>query len=321
MSRWICTALIVVLCGCGSTPRERVTDGRPGGAAPQAYFVSPEWVTGELARPNVLVVDVRPLSAFESGHVPRALWLDPNELFVETDGIPEQVPESEKLTEIAQTVGLRSDSTVVFYGEMGSPLAAWAARTYRAAGLHRTYVLDGGFQTWLRQGLQPETGRQRPTRPGDFAAADATGDIVSGTWVQEHLGDGEVIIVDTRSEDEYYRGHIPGAVHLDWAHNFATDGRLLAPTELENLYRTLGIEPKGGGNPRIVLYSDSGTRAALSFLALKQIGVDDVVLYDGSWIEWAQAGFDRETGAPTLGGNTGFRAAPTTSDEIDGENR
>ncbi len=319
MSRWICIALVAALIvGCGSTPKERITDRRPGGPAPQAYFVSPEWTSDEISRPDVLVVDVRPLESFESGHVPRALWLDPKTLFSDVDGIKEQVPSSDQLTAIAREIGLRSDATTVFYGDQSSPLAAWAARTFRAAGLHRAYVMDGGFQNWLSQNLQPETGRQRPTRVGNFNASVATGDIVSGTWIQEHLSDGDVILVDTRNEDEYLRGHIPGALHLDWLRNFGTDGRLLTTDDLETVYRSLGLEPKAGTNPRVVVYCDTGTRASLAFLALKQVGVDDVVLYDGSWDEWAQSGYDRETGNPAVSVPQGFRAAPENSGNVDG---
>ncbi len=34
-------------------------------------------------------------------------------------------------------------------------------------------------------------------------------------WLASHLSDPTVRIVDARSDEDYDRGHIPGAVHLD----------------------------------------------------------------------------------------------------------
>ena len=38
--------------------------------------------------------------------------------------------------------------------------------------------------------------------------------LVDPTWLQAHLGDSNVVIVDIDAEAGYLRGHIPGAVML-----------------------------------------------------------------------------------------------------------
>ena len=70
----------------------------------------------------------------------------------------------------------------------------------------------------------------------------STHPLVEAAWLAEHLSDADVCIVDARwrgdgtSRELYQRGHIPGAVHLDWYHDLSwTDARgvrnLLLPPE------------------------------------------------------------------------------------------
>jgi hypothetical protein len=60
----------------------------------------------------------------------------------------------------------------------------------------------------------------------------STHPLVEATWLAAHLPDADVCIVDARglgdgtSRALYQRGHIPGAIHLDWYHDLSwTDAR------------------------------------------------------------------------------------------------
>src|SRR3989442_4839952 len=70
----------------------------------------------------------------------------------------------------------------------------------------------------------------------------STHPLVEPAWLEAHLSDDDLCIVDARwrgdgtSRTLYQRGHLPGAVHLDWHHDLSwTDERgirdLLLPPE------------------------------------------------------------------------------------------
>src|SRR3989442_9667671 len=82
--------------------------------------------------------------------------------------------------------------------------------------------------------------------------------LVTPAWVAERLGRADVPIVDLSYAEDYAKGHIPGAVHLDFTETRmqATDGVFRAPTAEEGppLFARLGVTP----DTTVVLYDDEG---------------------------------------------------------------
>src|SRR2546425_12772959 len=71
--------------------------------------------------------------------------------------------------------------------------------------------------------------------------------LVTPAWVAERLGRADVRIIDLSDAEDYARGHIPGAVHLDFTDTRpqASEGVFRAPTAEEGrrLFARLGITP------------------------------------------------------------------------------
>jgi len=82
------------------------------------------------------------------------------------------------------------------------------------------------------------------------------------------------VLVDTREDSEWARGHIPGAVHL---------GRGIIERDIEKT-----VPDK---NTQIVLYCGGGYRSALAADNLQKMGYRDVISMDGGWRGWTEAGF------------------------------
>ena len=89
------------------------------------------------------------------------------------------------------------------------------------------------------------------------------------------LDNGEkLILVDTREDAEWARGHIPGAIHL---------GRGIIERDIEKT-----IPDK---STPIVLYCGGGFRSALAADNLQKMGYRNVISMDGGWRGWTEAGF------------------------------
>ena len=92
---------------------------------------------------------------------------------------------------------------------------------------------------------------------------------------KKRLDNGEkLILVDTREDAEWARGHIPGAIHL---------GRGIIERDVEKT-----IPDKA---TPIVLYCGGGFRSALAADSLQKMGYRNVISMDGGWRGWTEAGF------------------------------
>ena len=123
--------------------------------------------------------------------------------------------------------------------------------------------------------------------------------LVSPAWLADRLGRADVRIVDLSDAEDYAKGHIPGAVHLDFAETRmqATDGVFRVPTAEEGrrLFARLAITP----DTTVVLYDDEGgLHAAWLFLVLDVLGHPRVSVLDGGSQRWRAGGGTWTTDVP-----------------------
>ena len=93
--------------------------------------------------------------------------------------------------------------------------------------------------------------------------------------IKKRLDAGEkMIVVDTREDNEWAKGHIPGAVHL---------GKGVIERDVET-----AIPAK---NATLVLYCGGGFRSALAADNLQKMGYKNVISMDGGWRAWTESNF------------------------------
>lgn len=115
--------------------------------------------------------------------------------------------------------------------------------------------------------------------------------LVDAAWLETHLRDGNLRIVDMVTDrNDYRRGHIPGAVYLnvDDARIKVPEGGYRLPTAEEGarLVSDLGIGP----DTHVVIYDDSGgLHAARLFFTLDVFGLHAASLLDGGIQAWRRA--------------------------------
>jgi thiosulfate/3-mercaptopyruvate sulfurtransferase len=137
-----------------------------------------------------------------------------------------------------------------------------------------------------------------PSDPTGYANANL---LVSAAWLNEHLHDPDLRLIDLSSNGVYDDGHISGAVHLWWQdtielHN-EVYGMMAGAPEIEKLVTSAGITPRS----RVVLYDDNGDRWASRFLwVLNANGFENVSLLNGGRQAWQAAGYDLTKSSPTV---------------------
>jgi rhodanese-related sulfurtransferase len=86
-------------------------------------------------------------------------------------------------------------------------------------------------------------------------------------------GGEKFLLVDVREDNEWEKGHIPGAVHM---------GKGVIERDIE------GAVPDTGA--KIILYCGGGFRSALAAENLQKMGYTNVESMDGGWKGWLEAG-------------------------------
>jgi thiosulfate/3-mercaptopyruvate sulfurtransferase len=110
--------------------------------------------------------------------------------------------------------------------------------------------------------------------------------LVDADWVQEHLGDPGVVLVEVDEDTTAYdKGHIDGAVKLDWKKDLQDPVKrdFLGRAGFEALLSERGI----GNDDAVILYGGNNNWfAAYAYWYFKIYGHRDVRLLDGGRKKW-----------------------------------
>jgi rhodanese-related sulfurtransferase len=81
------------------------------------------------------------------------------------------------------------------------------------------------------------------------------------------------LLIDVREDNEWAKGHLPGAVHL---------GKGIIERDIEQNVPDTGA--------KLILYCGGGFRSALAAENLQKMGYTNVESMDGGWKGWVEAG-------------------------------
>ncbi len=96
--------------------------------------------------------------------------------------------------------------------------------------------------------------------------------------VKKRVDAGErLLLVDVREDNEWAKGHLPGAVHL---------GKGIIERDIEQRVPDTGT--------KLILYCGGGFRSALAAENLQKMGYTNVESMDGGWKGWLEAGLPTE---------------------------
>ena len=137
--------------------------------------------------------------------------------------------------------------------------------------------------------------------------------FVEADWLATHLDDEDLVIVDTRSQphgapgqagpsgrEQYRQGHIPGAVHLDYAedlHDLSTPyATRVAPADsFAKIVGGVGI----GDRTRVIAYDEGNVPYAARLVwMLRYYGHDDAAILAGGLRDWTAGGHPLTTAVP-----------------------
>jgi thiosulfate/3-mercaptopyruvate sulfurtransferase len=272
--------------------------------------VSPEWLRKHLDDPTLRVLDATVVLELDpeggdvtiesggpgwaEGHIPGAGFADLIELSDPGQPLRFMLPPAEEFAEGMAALGVGPGTQVVAYDRTDG---IWAARLWwmlRAFGFDEVSVLDGGFRAWCETGGPVSTDVPEHPPASPFAASLRRELLATSEDVERYVLDGGACLVNALDAPLFTgdvpvahkrSGRIPGSV------NVAASGlldpetnRFLPEEELRRRFEAAGVL----GERPIVTYCGGAIAASFDALALALIGRDDVAVYDGSLVEWAE---------------------------------
>ena len=234
---------------------------------------------------STVIVDVRPRSAYDGGHLPGAVHLDPERDLSAASADPaiggrHPLPDPNVLATVFATAGI-DESTFVLALDDGS---GWAARCWwllRHLGHDAAGTLDQRDYNGRLVTDDPLPAR------ASFTPHVRDDDTIEAEELLDRIDDPTLVLLDARAPERWrgevepldpIAGRIPGA---------------------RNAYFLEPLPPDALDAPELVVYCGSGVSAAPVVQRLVLAGRDDVRLYPGSFSEWCRRpGYPIERGDP-----------------------
>jgi len=262
-------------------------------------------IEGISSTGDTVIIDARggadAKERFDSGHLDGALFVNLETDLSEksenaADGGRHPLPEVGKFGQLLGTLGITPGTKVIVYDDKRGAMAA--ARFWwmlKAAGHEEAYVVSGGLEAIINEGLSiSQDELTLLTEFPDYPVEAWLLPTVSLDEVERAAANPDYVVIDVRENYRYkgesepidlIAGHIPGAVNIPYVDNLGEDGNFLSAEILKQKY----TEALAGKDPEIIIvHCGSGVTACHTLLALEEAGIKGANLYVGSWSEWSR---------------------------------
>ncbi|MCP3665146.1 MAG: sulfurtransferase [Gammaproteobacteria bacterium] len=263
----------------------------PVAAAP--VMVDGEWLSSQLDAPKVVLIDMSSdETQYQRFHLPGAIHLPYKALTQRRkDGVSARVSD-QRLYQILGILGVKTDSHVVIYDDIGGLQAGRLFWELERIGHKEVSVLNGGLVKWILDGRPVENRPVERLQTQYLGSGSGRANEAVISDVKQAMEGSEVLLLDVRTEEEYRgskrnvrSGHVPGALLWPWQQAVAFKAGFVATdsAKLESSLKLVGVEKSGA----VIAYCRTGHRASQAYLTLRSLGYEQVKMYDGSMSEWS----------------------------------
>lgn len=266
-------------------------------------IVTASWLQNHIDDERIAIIDCRfnlynseyGKESFHLSHLKNAIFLD---LDIDLSGNPKKhggarpLPDLILLRSLLSKYGINKDTMIIGYDDqINSSARLWWTLKY--IGHNYCYLLDGGFQSWIKVGYPVTTNIISPKKSSYISTVVREEMFCDIEYIRQRKDSSDVVFIDSREnerftgkEEKLYKkaGHIPGAINFPCSSNFKKNGFIKEKSELSRLWSW--IKPK----QEIILYCGSGIAASVNFLILDELGYSPKLYLGGfsDWISYAE---------------------------------
>lgn len=266
-------------------------------------LVSIEWLQQNLLARNLSILDAtfflprqqrNALKEYQK-HIQGAQFFDIDRIANQESPLPHSLPTAKQFSNAVGRMGIDHYSQVIIYDNNHFFAAARAWWMFRVFGHKPVRILDGGLKRWTQLDLPVDSVQFSPARK--IYRATYRPELIYDLRQMRHIQQtGSHQILDARSADSFQGqrpmtdpglqpGHIPNSINIPYVSLTDSEQHTLLPNQpLQLLFEDAGVNL----SQPCVTTCGSGVSAAVLLLALYQIGLTDIPMYDGSWAEWGR---------------------------------
>jgi len=231
-----------------------------------------------------IVIDLSHEQGYKRGHIEGAVNL-PIEKFDFTrlvdvyGGVTR-----EECVEAMKNLGVSNETSEIILYDNSGLLACRLWFVLRYFGFKHVRILNGGWRAWLRAGhpVSEESVKPKPSKTLDLKPK-RTHIMTKPTQMVFDAQHETSIIVDTRRPEAYSAYHIPNGINIPSV-LFMEDAMFSSVQEIRQTCQNHNLDLDG--DKHIILYSDKGLSASVSYFALTMAGCDAISIYDAGLENW-----------------------------------
>lgn len=270
----------------------------------ESALVSCEWVEQNLDAENQIILEAtfflprqnrNAHTEYVSQHIPGALFFDIDEVADFSNPMSHMLPNADFFSGAVGNMGISNDTRVLIYDNNHFFAAARVWWMFRVFGHEQVQVIDGGLARWKQLKLPVCTEQTSPitkTYKAQYqpelvfdlkqmiqAQKSKSRQIIDARSAGSFVGQGKVVGKALQS------GHIPDSINIPYVNlTESSEQTLLENPTLQSLFEQANVNLSGS----IVTTCGTGVSACVLALALYQLGLKDIPVYDGSWAEWGR---------------------------------
>jgi len=237
---------------------------------------------------NLVVIDANTPEIYGKQHIQGAISVPLKELY-KAGGIEGQVKSPQELAAYFGKKGISNTSKIVLYDEGSNRYNTRVWWILKSLGVADASLLHFNMSQFAAAKI-PLSGTPASRKATTFTVAESKFKACTADDVKNRAKDS--FLLDAREKDEYNgvdaagrsEGHIPGAVWMNFKEVLTATGAYKTKQEIVAAAAKLGVSP----DKRIIVYCNSGVKAAVLYTAMKEIaGFPNVQFYAGSYADWA----------------------------------
>lgn len=241
------------------------------------------------AKESMVIIDASKASSYKTSHVKDAVNI-PHTTMYQEGTIEGLLKSPADLATYFGSKGVSDQKKIVVYDGGSQKYSTRVYWTLKYLGAKDVKILHKDMDQWKKVRV-PLTRMPASAKATKFTANVDNSVYADMAYVNAHKADAAVKIVDARTAAEYNgtstdpvsKGHIPGALNLDYKDVLNAKEAFKSKADIEAIASKLGIT----ANDEVIFYCKTSVRGAVLYVAFKEIlGYSKVKVYDGAYAEW-----------------------------------
>jgi thiosulfate/3-mercaptopyruvate sulfurtransferase len=258
-----------------------------------SIFIDSKSLHKKLNNDDLVIIDMSDDTQYQRFHLPKALYLPYRTINQRNKQRISKSIGSANVVKLLSYMGVTEKNDIVIYDDMAGLHASRLYWELERLGHKKIAILNGGIVSWVLNNYKVTNVAFNPVKTNYVPSKSSAVTVANLSDVTAASKNSKIVLLDVRSKEEYYgnpknprSGHVPGARWWPWqqAVDFENGFTQKKSSDIMKSLQSVGVSNK---NTDIIVYCQSGHRASQTYMTLKNLGFNNVRLYDGSMAEYS----------------------------------